>query len=198
MIVQELMLSVLPRLDSVAGVDIVQAANAATRGIGKRLAARRSDLVKEPWSVRFPAASKISLPPEFLGFAEDPTLISGSTRTALSPLRPGERAELDREGVPARYELIWPRLFLFPYPATEVLLKGMAFQLPPPVTDMMDSLPWDGVLDDLLTEAAFRVASVGMTHISDPAFESYIGQELDRILPVRTGARPRRAAGYHY
>lgn len=198
MTVQELLFAVLPRLGEASGVDIVQAANASVRTVGKRLAARRSDLVKAPVSLTFEAGPSLTLAAEFLGFDEDPYAVSGATKTYLTPLRSSERADLDKEGSPRRYDLIGTKLYLFPYPAAQIAVKGMGFHLPAKVSGMGDALPWAGVLDELLTEAAYRVASAGLAHAVDPVFEAYVDQELERLLPVRTGARPRRSASYHY
>jgi hypothetical protein len=198
MTVQDLLFAVLPRLQESSGVDILQAANAAVRSIGKRLAWRRSDLVKEPVELDFEAEAYTVLPSVLLGFAEDPYAVSGTSKLPLTPLRPGDRADLDREGTPQRYELIGRKLYLFPYPSAPLTLKGMGFQLPSELTGMDDSLPWSGIMDELLVEAVYRIGSVGLVHAVDPVFEAYVDQELERLLPVRAGARPRRASGYHY
>jgi hypothetical protein len=197
MTVQDMLFAVLPRLKETSGVDIFQSANAAVRSIGKRLAARRSDLVKAPLSLTFPAGPSLALAAEVVGFAEDPYAVSGTTRTPLTPLRPAERADLDKEGTPQRYELIGSTLSLFPYPATEITVKGMGFSLPVRLTELDDALPWADLLDELLTEATVRTAAVGPGHAVDPAFQAYVDQELDRLLPSRS-ARPRRAASHHF
>lgn len=197
MTVQDLLFAVLPRLQEVAGVDIFQAANAAVRSIGKRLAARRSDLVKAPLSLTFPAGASLALDAEVAGFSEDPYTVSGTTKTYISPLRPADRADLDKEGTPKRYELIGSTLYLFPYPAAEITVKGMGYQLPARVTALDAVLPWPDLLDELLTEATYRTAAFGPGHAVDPAFQAYVDHELDRLLPSRS-ARPRRAAGSHF
>lgn len=197
MTLQELLFVILPRLQNTSGVEIFGAANAAVRSIGKRLAGRRSDLVKKPVELDYAAGDAFAaLPAALLGFAEDPYLLPG--KIPLSPLQPDERAALDTAGRPRCYELIGRTLYLFPYPNTAMTLKGMGYQLPAPLTDLSDDLPWPGVLDELLQEAVYRVCSAGPMHVVDPAFEAFIEQELDRLLPVRSGARPRRARSHHF
>ncbi len=196
MTVEDLLYSVLPRIEQTAGIDIFGAANAAMRSIGKRLAARRSDLVKQPMSVPFPAGKTLVLD-GVVGFAEDPYAVVGQTKTVLSTVRPGERADLDREGNPKRYELIGTTLYLFPYPADEITVKGMAFQLPSRAANLNDALPWADLLEELLVEATYRVISTGFAHVVDPAFQAFVDQELDRLLPSRS-ARPRRARSHHF
>ncbi|MHB8708883.1 MAG: phage adaptor protein [Desulfuromonadales bacterium] len=197
MTVQELLFAILPRLQDTSGVEIFGAANAAVRSIGKRLAGRRSDLVKKPVEVEYAAGDAFAaLPAALLGFAEDPYLLPG--KIPLTPLQPEERADLDKPGRPRRYELIGRMLYLFPYPENSMTLKGMGYQLPAALTSLDEGLPWPGVLEELLQEAVYRVCSAGPMHVVDPAFEAFIEQEIDRLLPVRSGARPRRARSHHF
>lgn len=197
MTLQDVMQAVLPRLREAAGVDIFQSANAALRNIGKRLAARRSDLVKGAFSLDFPAGPSMDLPADVVGLAEDPYAVIGLTTIFLSPLRSQDRADLDKEGSPRCYELLGRQLCLLPYPAEPIVVKGMGYSLPERLTALDDVVPWSGVLDELVIEAVCRVASMGLAHAVDPVFQAFVSQELDRLLPVRS-ARPRRAAGYHY
>jgi len=198
MTVQDLLLSLLPRLDGSTGVNIIQAANAAVRSIGKELAYRRSDLIRQTVSFNFPAGKRIGLPVEFLGFSEDPYLLSGNTKIELTPLLPGERADKDKIGTPQKYELVGAQLYLFPYPDATVTVKGIGFWLPESLYSLTDELPWENMMDELLTEAVFRISSEGLNHAVDPVFRAFIKQELEQMLSVRTGARPRRASGFHY
>lgn len=194
MTAQELLYDVLPRLSEPAGVDFLQAVNAALRSIGKHLANRRSDLSKSLVTLDyFAGEDAIALPAEILGFCENP--VAGTV--TLTPLATGEREGLTRSGDPRRFELIGSSLYIFPCPATAGTVRGMAFCLPKPVLDLNKTLPWHRLFDDLLRESVHKILSKGLDYVATAEFEALVTKEVDALLSLRS-PRPKRARGVHF
>lgn len=198
MTAQELLDDVLPRLTETAGVDFLQALNAALRSIGKRLASRRSDLSKSLVTLDYFAGDEaIALSAVILGFSENPVANLGTGTVTLTPLAAEERESLTRLGEPRRFELLGASLCLYPYPATDGTVTGMAFCLPQTVTVLNKMLPWHGLFDDLLREVVCKVMAVGLVYTATVDFDALVSKEVDQLLTLRS-PRPKRARGCHF
>lgn len=194
----ELLDDVLPRLTETAGVDFLQALNAALRSIGKRLASRRSDLSKSLVTLDYFAGDEsIALSAVILGFSENPVANLGTGTVTLTPLESGERDSLMRSGEPRRFELLGSSLCLYPYPTADGTVTGMAFCLPQTVTVLNKTLPWHGLFDDLLRQAVHRILSTGLAYVATTEFEALVTKEVDALLALRS-TRPKRAKGTHF
>ena len=177
----------LAKLDQ-SGVDFITAVNEATEQIFNYLWKRKSDLAKEPFSLRFRAGSSggVSLPDEFRGFAERPSIDDvGFLDTFLEVDR--ERVQSET-GDPSYYELIGQNLFVYPTPAKGTIIKGIWFQKPDDVTSFDDDLPFNTVMEAAYTSMVIAIAGHGI----DADLTVILDSKVATLLAVRNHHSPPR------
>lgn len=192
MTVKQLLDAVLPRLSAPA-LSFMEAVNAATAVLFQRLVALEADLVKAPLSLAFTAQAPVAvLPADFRGLAELPYLVGQDA--PLTPYARNARAADDGQtaATPQHYEVLGDSLYLRRPPATDQALKGLYFRWPGEVAALSDTLPYAGVFDPLYREAVPRICQEGYGIVADPAFDLFIAQQVDHLLPKRNSHQPLR------
>lgn len=199
MTVQTLLNNILPRLKGgAAPTDIFQSVNLVTRVLFNRLWQRDSDLIKEPLELDI-SSECAYLPERFRGFRGDPYYLDGAEPVILAPLVSAQdRAGNNEAGDPEFYEILGPRIYLFPYPEEEsVTLYGRYYREPAEVEELIDDLPFRGMFDHIYAEGVFKVQQFGLACSVEPAFSAIIHAQVDAILPGRM-KRVRRATGHYF
>lgn len=181
----DLVLQRASNLKMVAKVPFMSAANMALDIIYKRLLIRKSDLVKESFTISIVAnTNSYALPDDFNGFAERP-YFSGET-ILLNPLPPEERMRLTTASTPRFYEIKGTTLYLFPTPSTTFTLMTEYVKKSTAFTSLADAVPFNGLIDWLFVEAILKIADGGMGVIADPVFRQSLYSQLEEILPFRS------------
>ena len=198
--VEELFDLVLPRLispEQAKGISFVAAINAITNLIFKRLWKRKSDLVTSEIAILFATGNQgMGVPPTFMGLKEKPYIPSGDY---LEPIETDRKAVLSgKTGVPNRYELRQGMLYVWPTPIVNTIVKCEFFRNPGKVVNFSDIVPFTGVFDQVFIEGAVKFISQGGAIVGDVAFEQFIINEVDDILPVRSAPRPSRRPVHYF
>lgn len=198
MTVTELLQQVMPRLaskpaDATSMLTFVDAAQAVSDMITRRLWKRRSDLLKTAWtSANLDADTdvcSVSLPSGFLGFVEHP-YISGYSDYLL-PLPENSRQIYTDKGHPVYYEITGTTLTLYPPPIIDVVLKGIYFASPTALTALSGTIPFGGLFDSVFRDAVIPVANKGIYLAADPVFEAAVNTHVDGILSLRGHRTPK-------
>lgn len=129
------------------------------------------------------------LPADFWGFVGRP-YVSGY-KDPLYPL-PGQHTQLFysnatgvNTGTPTYYKLQGDKLRILPATGTDITIKGDYFQKPTKLTDLNDETPFNGVLDDALSEYLLMVLG-GDAPAAASALQEMLFSAVDLIVPKRS------------
>jgi hypothetical protein len=129
------------------------------------------------------------LPSDFWGLVDRPYL-SGKTY----PLKPlpnlATKLSYTGAGIPVYYEIKGKRIYVTPATGSDYTVVGDYFAKPTEITDVGDTLPFDEILDDVISEymrVYFTTKPGGTVLIPD-----YLKSEIDLVA----GARDKKAP-YH-
>ena len=184
----------LPRLDlQQNSVDFLTSCSSVVNIITNYLWLRKSDLLRETVSTQiFAESNQITLPDGFLALDIEPTLevISTGVRTRLTNL-PEERRYSDITDVanantPQYFDLVGKQINVYPFPDEDVIVYTSIFKRPDVLTRFDSLLPFDGLFDDIIADAAFKMSNVGYMILQDASFISTIQTMVDRIINMRT------------
>lgn len=191
----------IAKLENGSGTSFDEALNNATEAIFLRLWARRSDLAQEKFAEAGTTEHSFLLPLDFRGFAEDPYLInSAGSKLALVPLPTGGERELT--GVnhfPKYYRAIGRTFDLYPHDGGEWMLRGKYFSSPGEI-QLVDDLPWHGMLDNLIGDAAVAAVRFGglTAMLANKEFIMTMDQALEGLLTSRSNPAPRRVRPHNF
>lgn len=202
---QQLFQRIAPRIAKLgqsSGVSLIDAANVVRGVLFKVLWNLDSDLVKGPISIAFtsgdPSKSLAATAAGLRGFKEDPYFIDAGTTYDVPPAAYEDIKDLDGEtGIPQVYELLGDTFYLYPVTDRNLTIKGRGYCEPTALTAMADTIPFNGLLDEIFVEGALRVTAEGVALASDPSFHSFVQQEAVKILHGRR-KRTRRVRGHLY
>lgn len=189
-------------------IDFVSALNSTITALTNYLWSINSDWVRADFSVPFRAgASKIALPPDFLGFVEPPyipptasgpttevvngtthyftTVPSNASSTRLKPLPANTDNTLAATGTPVYYDMRGTALKLFPTPSAPGVLKGIYNAAPPALSTLDEDLPFSGFFDPIIQDAVVAISQQGLFYCQTSAFTAMISQQVDRVLSKR-------------
>ena len=170
----------------VAGYNFMDSANAVLQIITRRLLIKKSDFLREDYSVTVtPTVPTFNLPTGFKGFAERP-YISGTTQF-LEPLPPEARALLTTAGTPRYYELRGTLVKVFPTPtAASTTIVGLYYKEPTAFTVLTANMPFGDLANDLFVDAIVKFAVDGLKTAVNPEFLTMMYNQIEEILPSRT------------
>ena len=200
MVVRELIIDIFPKLQGNPIVtSLFSAINTANYSIFTRLMSRRSDLVKDDLPVVVDAdANSATLPGDFRGLVDTPQ-VSGDT-DYLSPLLDRDRAEarLLDSAQPTHYEVRGLSFRVFPVPLIDTTIIGTYFSCPTNLSALADTIPYDGLLDQLFKDAVTRILLLGTSATVTAEYEAFVEEQLVQVLASRNGRKPRRVRGSYY
>jgi hypothetical protein len=203
--VAELFDRCLPRLRGAPPptLTFVDAAQAVQAVLTQRLWEQSSDLLKTVWNSTEQAISTnlVDLPSTFLGVAdEDPpaylTYTAGSA-TQVAPLYPLSVSRANyltaEDAIPSEYEIRGSVFEVYPGSSVAFTLYIPMYARPAALTQMSDSLPWNGMHDQLFQDAVSLMAAAGggFTAAVTPGVDAAIRAALDGGTAIRTGRKVR-------
>lgn len=189
MTVQDLILQLM--MPKLKGQQVTMSALVAVReavtAVGQELVRRASTVLQEESILEFTAGlGSKALPDGFYGLAAHPC-ISGNE---LTEIQAHELYGLADSGSPKKYRVVGNTICLYPTPDAAVTLQLVCNIIPSELT-MTDDLPWLGLFDLLIADAASRLAIAGAMLRVDPAFVSMVGEGVTAVLVPRTRVLPR-------
>jgi len=188
----------LPRLSkSDLSVSFIAAMQTTVDVLVRRLWVNKSDLLAAPMTPVAVLAGSASfpLPTDLLGLRENPYMtIEGQPGRELAPLPPGRRYAFTQQGTPEYYEVLGSTCWLFPTPSANVSIKAMYNQDPPKLTGMESTIPFNGLFDPVIKDAALQIGSQGVFVVSTPVFETMVRNFVDQILQIRN---PKNISFFH-
>lgn len=177
--------------DNVALADTIEPANRAIWLVAKRLFYHKSGLVRGDLSISITANSKTgTLPSDFAGLMGSPNLSSKLWK--LTPL-PDEDTRIyyaDVYSTPRHYEILSTTILLIPGSGSAETVVGPYFKKPTTLTDTTDTIPWNGVLDDLIGE--YLVEDSKVTPIPEAGMQQLIISGVDEFIKKRDRKQPTR------
>ena len=180
-------------------VNIYPSLNRAVRLIAKRLMYHDSSFVRGALSVTVAEdGTSGALPSDFWGLAGKP-YIYGKKRF-LEPI-PDQRYKLLYTTVsePRYYELSGTTLNLYPGTSSEISIRGMYWARPAELDDPTDTMPYNELFDDVISEALIHIYGTGMTTGNTAELQmmtAMINQAVDEIVPYIDKQAPRIADDY--
>jgi hypothetical protein len=173
--------------------NLYPALNRAVRMIAKRLFYHDCSLIRGDLSVTITAdTSTGTLPSDYWGLVGRP-YISGETRY-LEPL-PEQRYKLlyTSNSIPIYYEIYGTTIDLTPGCSSASTVKGYYFKMPTKLTGPMDTVPYQEVFDDAISEALIHTYMTGNSTGSEiSAMQDFINKAVDDVAPYMDKATPVR------
>lgn len=124
------------------------------------------------------------LPSDFWGLKENP-YIDGQ-KYVLQPLPNKDVAlQLTTAGLPQYYEIKGTKMYLYPPPASDYTIKGDYFQRPTAVSALTDTMPFNEIFDDAISEAVVMLYEKGSSNQAEAMImvQKYIDDYVDLITP---------------
>jgi hypothetical protein len=168
-----------------SGAPFDTALNTAVQVIFNRLWERKSDMAVSGLSV-VSASGSFALPSSFRGLAEQPYLVPVTGSNIPLTLLPRDAESALTTGAPVYYRLSGSIIDVFPATTTSYTLQARAFTAPPVLTTA-STLPWDGLLDNLIIEAVMAETLKGgaTSIVANEAFQFTMDKMLDVTLAGR-------------
>lgn len=193
MTVTDLQNRVLSRLKGSAGVSYINAVNVVVDLIFKYLWGLRSELIQEVFDEYVPSgASFQELPDGFKGFVSHPYY----DKTEVVELPDGmEVAFNNQTGPPEYYKIVKDKIYVYPKSDRVAHLKTFFFKQPTVLTRVStDSLPFEGLFDDIAEEAIIKILETGKraSLLADNKFLVLLHADIDKVLAARNTPRIRR------
>jgi len=133
------------------------------------------------------------LPADFWGLVDKPCIVG--YQYPLEPL-PDQYTQMKymsssgmNTGTPIYYKLQKDKLRIIPATGSDIVISGDYFQKPATLTDMDDALPFEGMLDDALTEYLLNVLAGG-TSTAETNLQAILDDAVDLVIAMR----PKKAA----
>ena len=162
--------------------------------INKRLFYHKSTLIKGDLAITIAASgSSGSLPDGFWAFMERPYM-DGKTY-ALRPVPNIEtKLKYDQDSIPIYYERVGTTLNLYPGWSAGGTIKGLYWTTPTALTKHSDTIPYNGLYDDILQEALIHIYATGdsTNQGSIMTLTNFINESIDQIEPYTAGQAPKR------
>jgi len=198
MTLDQLLTTILPRF----GVEppilaFIDAANAVQDVIAQRLWLEKSDLLRTTLSGTLAIdASTYALASGTLGLAEWPWITNTEITPGrrVRPLDPEDRYLYTDSGHPKFFQQRGLTLTFYPPALIETTIKAEVYTRPAAFTLIANTIPWDGLFDQVFVEAVPRFTlSGGMITITQE-LESFIVQRVDMLVDHR----PAKDIHWHY
>jgi len=184
---------ILPKLRGAPqpiALPIVDATNLTVEYIASKLSDKKSDLVKGVLTFPIMAGNQSSsIPANFRGLNSLPK----ADRTELKTLRTEDRyLYSDLTGPPVAYEIRGFNFYLYPTPDTNVQITLECWQYPAQIEAMYDDIPWDGMFDHLISDAALKFSIGGHAIAVDATFAAEIENGISQVMSSRSAPLPTR------
>lgn len=180
----------LPRLDlQQNSVDFLTSCSSVIDIITNYLWLRKSDLLRSTYTVNvYTGNNSFCLPDGFIAVETEPviTVTSTSQKVKLVNLPEEKRHTFTETGIPEFYELIGNQIYLYPSVSEDITCSVDLFVKPDTLTSFDSLLPFNGVFDSIIADSALRLSNVGMSLLSDQAFQTSIHVVVDRTINMRT------------
>jgi len=162
------------------------ALNTAIQVVFNRLWERKSDIAISDLSV-ISATGSFALPSSFRGLAEQPYLVPTTGSNIPLALMPRDAESALTTGTPVYYRLSGTIIDIFPSTTDSYTLRARAFMAPPVLTTA-STLPWGGLLDNLIVEAVMAETLKGgaTSIVANEAFQLTMDKMLDVTLAGRS------------
>jgi len=179
----------LPRLSkSDLSVSFISAMQTTVDVLVRRLWLKKSDLLIAPMAQKtvLQGVTSFALPTDCLGLTDTLYLtVSGQAGQALSPLPSNKRYSFTQQGPPRYYEILGTTCWLYPTPDSSYLIDGRYFQSPTPLVDFSSTIPFNGLFDPIIKDAALQIGAHGVFAVSSPQFEGMLRNYVDQVIQTR-------------
>jgi hypothetical protein len=212
MLVSDLILSVLPRVCqkplNVGGITVFQAATAIQSLIYKNLLDRGSDL-QATGNLSLSIAANgyyATLPAGFIAMSERPYTEEVADAEATITLEPNYlHDDVDDEGEnwwtaattgskPKTFKIIGSTIYIRPATDVAVILKGKYSKVPTAFAAATETIPWEGVFDQIFVEGCVRMILKGVAIPDiDADFMAMFKREFDTVVFARSRLMPRES-----
>jgi hypothetical protein len=176
--------------------------NRAVRLVSKRLFYHKSTLIQGALSETITAgSSSVALPSDFWGLLGWPYLNGEVQR--LYPVPDMEtKLTYTSTGTPIYYEIKGQTMYFYPGSTAAATLNGDYWQRETKLTKPTDTMPWNELFDDAISEALLQVYTTGQTAGNEiTIMGALINKAVDEIVPYMDRATPQRVddtAGLDY
>lgn len=128
--------------------------NKAIRLVGQRLVALQSDIISTEFSLSFLADEQSkALPTDFWGMHQPPYDTTKSYHLVPLPNHQTEvQLALSGSSDPMYYKVRGTTLYVYATPGSATTFKGYYYQRPTTLTKPTDTLPWNGIFDNVIVE----------------------------------------------
>ena len=144
--------------------------------------------VPEVWNASHwtrPSFANFALSPSFRGFVSFPW-ISYPMQKPIFPLPEIRMKALYKvPSTPDYYELRNLTVTLFPTPNVDVTINSEIYANPPALVDMTSTIPFDGLLDQAITEAVMMIGKNGLSITVDPKFREFMRDQIALVHHLR-------------
>lgn len=169
--------------------------NKSVRLIAKRLFHLQSSLIKDSFSITIASGIEYGeCPADFWGLMGRPYIVGANT--PLAPI-PNLDTKLFYEGastaVQQYYEVRNFKIYVYPSPNAEIVLKGDYFLKPTVISAPTDTIPWNELFDDVISESIVYEYMPSEAKTGEKQLLSaFINEAVDQIVPYLDMAAPKR------
>jgi hypothetical protein len=129
--------------------------------------------------------SNVAFPTDsFTRYQMDPIFLDDDDHVRLWPSNPSA-------GRPKNYSILGTNFYINPKAVGPVMVTGRYNAKPADFALVTDSIPWNGLFDEVFREGVFWILSKGISMPgTDPLFASFFSREVDTILDSRVRIIP--------
>lgn len=142
----------------------------------------------EAWNANHwttPSFGSFTLDPSFRGFVADPWIFQPMQKPLSMIPDIMMKAYYQIPSTPDYYELRYLTVTLFPTPNVDVTIGGEMYANPTPLVDMTSTIPFNGLLDQALTEAVTMIGKNGLKITVDPKFREFMRDQIALVHHLR-------------
>lgn len=179
----------IPRLDLVRNsVNFVDSCQEVIELITERLWFRKSDILRQDITFTVTQSEdELILPAEFLAIAAEPFLIDSNNKARLlTNIHETRRYDyLGQEAQPRFYYFNLSTVTIFPAANKTYTVHIPCHIKPAPLTSISDTLPFQGIFNQLIGDSAVKISNVGLGLLSDPTFVASLYEKVDKMVNLR-------------
>ena len=132
-----------------------------------------------------PSFAAFALDSSFRGFVDFPW-ISYPMQKPVYPIPDVKlKAYFQLPSTPDYYELRYLTLTLFPTPSVDITINGEIYATPVPLSDMTSTIPFNGLLDQAITEAVMLIGKNGLSITVQPQFREFMRDQIALVHHLR-------------
>lgn len=186
---QSLWEKLVPRLDlGRYSVNFLDSCQEVIELITERLWFRKSDLLIQEFVYTIPqGTSTVQMPSEFLAMQYYPYLQNTDTNEViiLSNIHESRVHDYLGQDRTKYYELLNTNINIYPPTNREYDFKIRVYAKPTALTTMTDSMPFNGLFNQLIGDYAVRISNVGLGLLADATFVTALNEKVDKMINLR-------------